>query len=68
MIEWAKTAPLDPRVPEALFIAVKANEQYKYGCDGWSYDEKTKNAAAALLQRRYERSPWTAKLLDTDDQ
>lgn len=64
VIEWAKTAPLDPRLPEALFIAVKANEQYKYGCGGWTYDEKTKNAAEALLRDRYEHSPWTAKLRD----
>ena len=68
VIEWARTAPTDPRVPEALFIAVKANSQYKYGCNGWDYDEKTKNATEALLTRRYARSPWTAKLRDTDDQ
>ncbi|HEY3581529.1 MAG TPA: tetratricopeptide repeat protein [Pyrinomonadaceae bacterium] len=68
VLEWARTSPLDPRLPEALFIAVKANSQYKYGCDGWSFDEKTKNAAEAILRRRYEHSAWTAKLRDTDDQ
>ena len=68
VLEWARTSPLDPRLPEALFIAVRANSQYKYGCDGWSYDENTKNAAEALLRRRYEHSPWTAKLSDTDAQ
>jgi len=66
VLEWARTSPLDPRVPEALFIAVKANEQYKYGCASWTYDEKTNSAAAALLRHRYEHSPWTAKLRDTD--
>jgi hypothetical protein len=67
-LEWARTSPLDPRIPEALFIAVKANEQYKYGCDSWTYDEKTKNAAEAMLRRRYPQSPWAAKLRDNDDQ
>lgn len=68
VLEWARTSPLDPRLPEALFIAVKANSQYKYGCNGWEYDEKTKNAAEALLRHRYAHNPWTAKLRDTDDQ
>lgn len=68
VLEWARTSPLDPRLPEALFIAVKANEQYKYGCDSWTNDEETRTAAEALLRRRYARSPWTAKLRDTDDQ
>ena len=68
VLEWARTSPLDPRLPEALFIAVRANSQYKYGCNGWEYDEKTMNAAEALLRRRYERSPWTARLRDTNDQ
>lgn len=66
VLEWAKTSPLDPRLPEALFIAVKANEQYKYGCESWEYDEKTRSAAEKLLHQRYEHSPWTAKLTETD--
>ncbi len=68
VLEWARTAPLDPRIPEALFIAVKANEQYKYGCDSWAYDEKTKHAAEAMLRRRYAQSAWAAKLHEDDDQ
>jgi hypothetical protein len=67
VIEWAKSSPLDPRIPEALFIAVKANESYKYGCDGWEFDEQTKIAAETLLRKRYELSPWTAKLGETDE-
>ncbi len=61
-IEWAKSSPNDPRVPEALFIAVKANSQYKYGCDGWEFDRKTQGDAETLLRKRYPDSPWTAKL------
>jgi len=68
VLEWAKTSPLDRRLPEALFIAVKANEQYKYGCESWTFDNETKRAAKAILRQRYEHSPWTAKLRDTNDQ
>jgi hypothetical protein len=68
VIEWAKNSPLDVRVPEALFIAVKANQRYKYGCDGWTYDEETRSAAEKILRQRYEQSPWTAKLRTVPDQ
>jgi hypothetical protein len=68
VLEWARTSPRDPRLPEALFIAVKANESYKYGCDSWTNDDETRDAAEALLRGRYQHSPWTAKLRDTDDQ
>ena len=67
VIEWAKTSPLDRRVPEALFIAVKANESYKYGCQGWDFDEATRNTADKILRMRYERSPWSAKLDPPED-
>lgn len=67
VLEWAKTSPGDRRVPEALFIAVKANQSYKYGCSGWDFDEETRNAADAILRERYERSPWTAKLEPLED-
>ena len=67
VIQWAKTSPSDPRVPEALFIAVKANQSYKYGCDGWEFDDETRKAADAILRERYERSPWSAKLDPPDD-
>ena len=68
VIQWAKASPLDPRVPEALFIAVRANESYKYGCEGWDHDEETKDAAEKLLRDRYAHSPWTAKLGEIADQ
>jgi hypothetical protein len=68
VIEWAKNSPLDPRIPEALFIAVKANDSYKYGCDGWEFDEETRTAAETLLRKHYESSPWTAKLPTPADQ
>jgi hypothetical protein len=62
VLEWARASPADERIPEALFIAVKANESYKYGCGGWEHDPETKSAAEAILREQYPASPWTAKL------
>src|SRR5262249_30734547 len=58
VIEWANASPADPRIPEALFIAVRANDQYKYGCGGWEYDEATRNTAETMLRQHYAQSPW----------
>ena len=66
-IAWARSAPNDPRVPEALYIAVQANSRYKYGCAGWDYDKKTKQEAVTILRTKYPRSPWTAKLVDDEE-
>lgn len=63
-IEWARSAPRDPRIPEVLFIATQANQSYKYGCNGWDFDEKTKATAERILRQRYPQSPWIAKLAD----
>lgn len=62
VIAWAKASPSDPRIPEALFIASKANESYKYGCQGWESDETSKTELESILRRRYPLNPWTAKL------
>jgi hypothetical protein len=67
VLEWARLSPQDPRVPEALYIAAMANGQYKYGCDGWSYDRETREQTEALLRRKYPRSEWTAKLLEPQE-
>ena len=61
-IAWAKSAPEDPRVPEALFIAVQANSPYKNGCSGWDHDQQTRKEAETILRLGYPQSPWTAKL------
>ena len=62
VLEWAKSSPSDPRIPEALFIATQANKGYKYGCKSWEHDEKRMHEAESLLRERYPQSPWTAKL------
>ena len=62
VLDWAQHFPNDSRIPEALFIAVKANENYKYGCGGWEHDDEIREAATKLLLERYPHSPWTSKL------
>ena len=56
-IQWAKEAPDDPRVPEALHLAVRTT---RYGC----VDDDTSGfskAAFQLLHRRYPNSEWAKK-------
>ena len=62
VLEWARSSPNDPRIPEALFIATKANKSYKYGCNSWEHDQKVMTETETLLRERYPESPWTAKL------
>jgi hypothetical protein len=62
VIEWANASPTDERVPEALFIAVKANRQYKYGCSGWDFARDTAAELERMLRENYPASNWTLKL------
>ena len=62
VLEWAKRSPNDPRIPEALYIAVQANQSYKYGCDSWEQDEETRLKLEGLLREKYPQSSWSAKL------
>jgi hypothetical protein len=67
VIDYAKSHPDDPQVPEALALTVRATH---YACESW--DTKTRSdtttahtqtskAAFQLLHKRYPKSPWTAK-------
>lgn len=54
VLSWAKAHPADPRVPEALALAVKST---RVGCA----DQQTgaiSKAAFDLLHRRYPKSTW----------
>jgi hypothetical protein len=55
-IDWVKSAPGDPRAPEALHLAVRAT---RYGC----VTEKSRFSKEAfeLLRRRYPNSEWARK-------
>jgi len=66
VLEWAKRDPRDPRLPEALFIAAKANESYKYGCGGWEQDEELRGELERVLKAQYAGSSWAAKLDERD--
>src|ERR1051325_9041850 len=66
VLAWAKASPGDANVPEALFIAARANQAYKNGCSGWEHDEAVKKEAEKILKRRSPASPWIAKLRDDE--
>jgi hypothetical protein len=54
---WAKTHRSDGRVPEALYLAVRAT---RYGC-GESRSGELSHVAFRLLHDRYPKSDWTAR-------
>jgi hypothetical protein len=54
---WAQKAPSDPRLPEALHLAVKATH---FGCTDADTGKFSK-AAFDLLHERYPKSPWAQK-------
>jgi TolA-binding protein len=56
-VNFARAHPDDPRVPEALHLAVRST---RLGCTD---DQNTKHSKAAfqLLHRNYPRSDWAAK-------
>lgn len=66
VIAWAKAAPANPKIQEALFIAVRATQAYKNGCGGWNHDDASQREAEKLLRQRYPSSPWTARLGDPE--
>jgi len=67
VLEWSRQSLDDPRLPEALFIAVRANQEYKYGCGGWQHDEETRMALEKVLREKYPNNPWTVKLDPPDN-
>lgn len=57
VIQWANMHGDDPRVPEALHLAVKAT---RYGCTDKDSARWSKTAFD-LLHRKYPNNPWTKK-------
>ena len=57
VIEWANRTPSDPRVPEALHLAVTAT---RYGCTD-TESSKWSKAAFDLLHKRYPKTTWAQK-------
>jgi hypothetical protein len=63
VLEWARLAPADKRVPEALFITWEANGWTKYGCGN---NLELRNQIGDVLKRKYPNSEWTQKVLDEE--
>jgi hypothetical protein len=57
VIEWANRQPNDPRVPEALHLAVRTT---RYGCTDKDSARWSK-AAFDVLHRKYPNSSWAKK-------
>ena len=57
VLAWAQRHPDDPRVPEALHLAVRAT---RYGCVDKSTSDLSKKAFQ-MLHRKYPKSEWAAK-------
>ncbi|HEY0079530.1 MAG TPA: hypothetical protein VGB73_13035 [Pyrinomonadaceae bacterium] len=56
-VEWANKSPDDPRVPEALHLAVRST---RYGCSDAGTGALSK-AAFQTLHKRYPKSEWAKK-------
>ncbi len=65
VIEWARRNPVDKRVPEALYLMVRANGWTKYGC-GSNFELRTE--LIEILRTRYPKSEWTAKLASDESE
>jgi len=63
VMDWAKKAPTDRRVPEALYIVQRANGWTKYGCGS---NEELKNQLEAILRKNYPSSEWTQKMISDE--
>ena len=57
VIKWTNANPSDPRVPEALHLAVTTT---RYGCTDKNTGRWSK-AAFDLLHRKYPNTPWAKK-------
>jgi hypothetical protein len=57
VMAWGQKQASDPRVPEALHLAVKST---RFGC-GNAETGKFSKAAFDLLHQRYPKSPWAQK-------
>jgi hypothetical protein len=58
IIDWAKTHPNDPRVPEALHFSSGVS---RYGCSQVSDKNNFSHEAFTLLHKNYPQSEWTQK-------
>ena len=60
---WAAKYPADRRIPEALYIAAKANGWTKYGCGN---NEELRDELSQYLKKHYPGSEWTTKVANDE--
>lgn len=63
VLEWARLAPADKRVPESLLLVWRANGWTKYGCGS---NVELRQQIGEVLKRRYPQSAETKTLLDEE--
>jgi hypothetical protein len=63
ILEWARLAPTDKRVPESLYIVYEANGWTKYGCGN---NVELRDQIGNVLRRKFPQSEWTQKVLDEE--
>lgn len=59
VLEWARLAPTDKRVPESLFIAWEANGWTKYGCGN---NEELRSRIGEVLKSKFPQSEFVQKI------
>lgn len=59
VLEWARLAPTDKRLPEALYLAWKSNGWNKYGCGS---GPEAQEPIARVLRMKFPNSEWAKKL------
>lgn len=59
VLAWQRRSPADKRIPEALYLMIRANDWNKWGCGG---NFELRDQMSALLKRRYPNSEWAAKI------
>lgn len=65
VLEWAKRAPTDKRIPESLFIVYEANGWKKYTCGN---NEELRQEIGKVLKTRYPQSEWAQKMEKEEEQ
>lgn len=63
ILEWARLAPTDKRVPELLYIVWAANGWTKYGCGN---NVELRGQIMQTLLKKYPQSEWAKKILEEE--
>lgn len=64
VLEWARLAPADKRVPESLFIVYEANGWDKYGCGN---NVELRQEIGEVLKKRYPKSEEARQVIEQEN-